>query len=100
MAIELDHHLEAAHPERYISDMNDAKRPCKEVLLCKSSKPVGEIMILKLDVTGAVMLHGLAATIKMVAKERLVLSIEDGPVLLSLWILGHASVIVDTIFRK
>ena len=46
------------------------------------------------------MLHGFAAAIERMPKEGLILSAEDGPVLLSFWVLGHASVIVDTAFRK
>ena len=46
------------------------------------------------------MLHGIAAASKGMVKEGLILSVEDGLVLLRLLILGQPSVIVDIVFRK
>lgn len=70
------------------------------LLLSKRSKPIGIVGILELDGTRAVMLHKLAAAIKGVAKERMILSIQDAPVLWNIRIFSHASMVVDGIFRK
>ena len=72
----------------------------KQPLLSKRSKPVGIVGILELDGTRTVMLHKLAAAFEGVAKERMILPIQDAPVRWNIRIFSHAPMVVDAVFRK